>query len=214
MNKFISVIFLFALASILLISCQKEITGTTTGGGNGGGGTIGKKPKLGTQWMYRYSTFRVDGSLGEAHQVVYKAMSEDQLGGETWLNIVDTNTHLTVFLLNEKTGGLYHYANNVSNLLCKYPAIVSDTYNTFNGSATVGFTVTGVNDTLQFLLGDLAVTHYEGRLQSPTPGAPQIVDQIWYNENVWIAQRYYYTSGLFGNVYRKSASIILDYIIY
>lgn len=199
-------------------SCQKELDGTITGGGGtvtGGGTTVSQKPKLGTKWYYRYSTFNSGGGFIESHDVTYKAVSEETLGGEKWMNIIDSATNTPVWLLNEKTGGLYHYANSSSRLLCKNPAALNDVYNTYNGSLTCDFTVKGIKDSIPLgLLGNVAVNYYEGSLLPPPPGTLQIVDKIWYNENVWIAQRYYYNKGLLGDIYTRRATIILQNIAY
>ena len=92
----------------------------------------------------------------------YKAKSEETIGGEKWLRIVDTDTDTTAYLLNIKTDGLYQYTNNGSYLLCKYPAAVNDMYTTFNDGSAETFTVRGVNDTLATGIGDIPLSYYEG----------------------------------------------------
>ena len=69
-----------------------------------------------------------------------------------------------------------------------------------------------MNDSLAFgFIGNLAVNYYDG---SNTAGSIQRIDEIWYNANVWIAQRYYYKTGLLGGIYYRYATLILQNIVY
>ncbi len=143
--------------------------------------------------------------------VYHKAKSEETLGGEKWLKIVDVETDTTVYFLNTKTDGLYQYANSNSYLLCKYPAAVNDTYNTFNGGSAEIFTVRGVNDTTATSIGDIPLSKYEGVKSG------DIIDLIWYNKNAWIVWKYQYkriplppTS----SVYYLYTKMFLDNIVY
>ena len=162
-----------------MISCQRE---------SGNGSNTSQKPKLGTRWVYRYSTYTSMGGFDSSYNVVYKAVSLEMLGSESWLKIIDSATNTPIFYLNEKTGGLFQYISNGSNLMCKYPAAVNDTYRSlFNATDTADYFVRSVNDTLSFgVIGDLAVNYYEGLKGSET------VDKLWYNTKMWIAQRYIY----------------------
>ena len=199
-TKTIQYLFFFCFAGylFLLTSCQQE---------SGGGGTIqSQKPKLGTRWVYRYSTYNPQGNFQSSMNVVYKAVTEETLGGESWLKIIDSATSTTIFYLKEKTGGLYIYANNSSNLLCKYPAAINDTYTSFNGADTANYTVTGVNDILSLgVIGDVVVTDYEGTKTGQT------VDKLWYSTKMWIVQRYFYRKLLLGTYYRYATLILQDF---
>ena len=163
------------MAAVLLISCQKNL-----GDGNGGVPAVGQKPKLGTTWYYRFDTYYPNGGLINSVSRVYKAVSEETYGGEKWLNIIDVDADTTVYFLNAKAGGLYQYSNSNSNLLCKYPAAINDTYTSFNDGSPETFTVRGVNDTLATGIGDIPLNNYEGVKTG------YIIDLIWYNDNAWI----------------------------
>ena len=197
--------FLIIIGGCLFGSCQKELNTLTNG-------TIvpaNQKPKVGTTWTYRYYTYYSYGSLATSQTIVHKARSEESFGGEKWLNIIDVSTDTTVYFLNTKTGGLYQYTSNNSYLLCKYPAAVNDTYNTFNSGATEMFTVKGVNDTLVTGIGDVPVNYHEG-----VKGA-YLIDLIWYNDNAWIVRRYQYFKGPPpGNRYYLYSKMFIDNIVY
>jgi hypothetical protein len=203
-------VFTFLLALFLLSSCQKELTGDT----DAGGGTLppaSEKPKVGTIWTYHYYIYNlVGGGIHSTEVLKFKAKAEEVLGGEKWLNIVDMAADTTVFYLNQKAGGLYQYANNTSNLLCKDPAAVGDTYTSFNDKSTEDFTVKGVKDTLQTGIGDIPANYYEGIKLT------KLIDQVWYNENAWIVRRHFFFYRELGPIityYRKS-SLYLDKIEY
>ena len=126
------------------------------------------------------------GGPNHAKMITHRAVSEETLGGEKWLKIIDVEPDTVVYYLNTKTDGLYQYTNNSSNLRCKYPAAVNDTYTTFNAGASEVFTVRGVNDTTATGLGDIPLSKYEGVKTS------YIIDVLWYNKNAWIVWQYQY----------------------
>lgn len=170
-----------------VLSCQKEIDGAT-GGGSGNPVPADQKPKVGTTWTYRYEWVNSPGGLTNGKTVYYKAKSEEILGGEKWLKIVDVETDTVVYYLAEKTNGLYQYTNNNSYLLCKYPAVVNDTYTTFNTGTVEDFTVREVDITTATGIGDIPLSRYDG----VKPGYPNIIDVIWYNKNSWITWKKLY----------------------
>ncbi|MFZ1305917.1 MAG: hypothetical protein WAR80_08755 [Ferruginibacter sp.] len=175
------------LVTCTIVSCQKEIDGTS------GGGTVipvpsDQKPKVGTTWTYRYEWYNTPGGLVNTKMVYHKAKSEETLGGEKWLKIVDIETDTVVYYLATKNDGLYQYTNNNSYLLCKYPASVNDTYTTFNTGTVENFTVRTVDETIATGLGDIKLTKYEG----VKPSDPRVIDVIWYNKNSWITWRWLY----------------------
>ena len=167
-----------------LASCQKEIDGSTDGGGPVV--PVDQKPKVGTVWTYYYNWWVTPGGATNSKVVYHKAKSEEMIGGEKWLKIVDVETDTTVYFLNTKTDGLYQYTNNNPYLLCKYPASVNDTYTTFNGGSPENFTVRGVNDSTATGLGDIPLTKYEGVKTG------YIIDVLWYNKNAWIVWKNQY----------------------
>jgi hypothetical protein len=181
---------------LMFISCQKELDLESSS--SGVVTTVKMKPKVGTRWSYTYYSYYPSGGLITSYAVGHQAKSEETLGGETWLNIVDTSTQATVYYLNEKTGGLYQYAGSASNLFCKSPATVNETYSSFGGSEI--FKVKGVNDTIPTGIGDIPANYYEG---SNLGGI--VIDNIWYNEYAWIVRRYFYTIPLFTPAYKSSA---------
>ncbi len=193
MNKGLNRTILFAvISSFLFISCQKEIDGTITGTGSGGGITpSNQKPKVGTTWTYYYYWWNSPGGFINAKMITHKAKSEDSLGGEKWLKVVDVETDTTVYYLNTKTDGLYQYANNNAYLLCKNPAAVNDSYFTFFGGSNELFTVKNVNDTTLTGIGLIPLNKYEGVFDSFTK------DIVWYNNNAWIIWRQQYKKIVF-----------------
>ena len=188
----------FIIYLFLLISCQQ---------GSDGGTTQDQKPKLGTRWVFRYSTFNPQGGFDTSYNVVYKAISEDMLGGESWLKIIDSAANTTIFYLKEKTGGLFQYIGNGSNLMCKYPAAVNDTYRSlFNTTDSADYFVRSLNDTLQLgVIADVVVNYYEGI------NSGQTVDKLWYNSKMWVVQRYLYKKPLLGSYYRYATLILQDF---
>lgn len=200
--KYFLLPFACIMTAVLLISCQKNL-----GDENGGIPAVGQKPKQGTTWYYRYDTYYPNGGLINSVSLVYRAVSEVTYGGEKWLNIIDTATATTVYLLNVKTGGLFQYSNNNSYLFCKDPAALNDAYNSYNGGSAEVFVVKGVKDTLPSSLGNIVVNYYEGSKNG------DIIDKIWYNENLWIARQFIYFRNL-SNVYYRTGALFLQQIIY
>lgn len=202
---FLRLLILFTAASPLF-SCQKEIDGLT----NGVVITpVNQKPKLGTIWTYSYYTYHSYGGIATSKIVTHKAKTEETFGGEKWLNIVDVDADTTVYFLNTKTGGLYQYTNSNSYLLCKYPAAINDTYNTFNGGAFEDFTVKGVNDTLATGIGSVPLNYYEGVKSG------YLIDLIWYNDNAWIVWKTVWRKlPPPGTAYYKFSSMFIDNIVY
>ena len=193
-----SLFFLFLIFVFLLYSCQKENNVNPAN----------QKPRVGSKWVFRYSTFYPTGGLISSGNVTFQATGMETLGGEQWLKIVDTATGTAVFYLKEKTDGIYQYINNNSYLFCKYPAVINDTYQGYAISEAADYFVRNVGQTMAFgVLGDLTLNHYEGIAGGVT------VDQLWFNTRVWLAQRYIYTKPLMGNYYR-SASLIIQNFIY
>lgn len=198
-KTFFKLVFIF-LAIVTMQSCQKSSTPTPV---------VVSKPKVGTQWTYRYLTYYPAGGLANNITLVMRIKGEVTLGGETWFNVVNNATDTTMFYLKEKTGGLYQYANSSSNLLCKYPAVLNDTYSSFNAGSMEDFTVKGVNDLLATGIGDVLTHFYEG-----VKGG-FLIDKIWYNNNAWIVRHEVYR--LIpppSNTYYRYSNLFLDAIIY
>ncbi len=207
MKTGISSFSILIIVMLFTASCQKELDGSGAGGGPIV--PVSQKPKLGTTWTYYYYRYHSYGGVAEAKIMIHKAKTEETLGGEKWLNVVDMATDTTVYFLNIKTGGLYQYANNSSNLFCKYPAVVNDTYTTFNSGSTEDFTVKGVNDTLQTGIGDVPANYYEGFKVG------KLIDLVWYTDNAWIVRRLVYRvlpSPI--PVYYLHTALYIDNIIY
>ena len=202
--SFLTVLFVFVLAA-----CQKELA-LDSGSTGGGGVLIGQKPRLGTTWTYNYNVYQQDGSLLYTKVLTYKAKTAEVLGGETWLKIVDVFADTTVFYLNEKPGGLFQYTNNASNLFCKSPAAVNDTYTAFNDGSSENFTVKAVGDTISTGVGDIPANYYEGKKSG------QLIDLLWYNENAWIVWKVQYRnrSILPPPVYYRYSSLYIINIVY
>lgn len=204
------ILILLVFSGIVFTSCQKEIDGLV----NGNVILTNQKPKLGTQWTYRYYIYHQNGSLYKSSIVIHKAKTEEILGGEKWLNIVDVDTDTTVYFLNTKTGGLYQYVNSSSSLFCKYPALINDTYTSFNEGTTEDFIVKGVNDTLQTGVGDVPANYYEGFKVIPSVGI-QLIDLIWYNDNAWIVRKSQYRNmSIVTPSFYKYYTYFLDNIVY
>lgn len=190
-----------------ILSCQKEINGLYDGGSTTD--PVNQTPKVGTIWTYRHTTYHVLGSVVSSKVIYHKAKSEETLGGEKWLKIVDVDTDTTVYYLNIKAAGLYQYTNNNSFLFCKYPAALNDTYNTFNDGSTEDFTVKGVNDTLPTGIGDIPANYYEG-----VKGG-YLIDRIWYNKNAWIVHRVIWRKKPDPSVaYYRYSTMYIDNIVY
>lgn len=174
--------FFLLLTLFLAGSCQKEIDGTTESVVL----PVSQKPKLGTLWSYIYTTYYATGGVQASKTLNLKAKTQETLGGEQWLNIVDVDTDTTVYRLNTKAGGLYQYTNSSSYLLCKYPAALNDSYTSFNDGGPEDFVVKGVNDSLPSGIGSVPVNYYEGTKSG------FLIDLIWYNDNAWIVRKITY----------------------
>ena len=159
--------------------------------------------------QYSFYTFYSYGSLATFQILTYKAKAEETIGGEKWLRIVDVANDTTVYLLNTKTEGLYQYTNSNSYLLCKYPAVLGDTYNTFNEGGVENFTVKAVNDSLATGIGIVPLNYYEG-----VKGG-DIIDLLWYNNNAWIVWKYqYYKGPPPASRYYLYSKMFIDNIVY
>jgi hypothetical protein len=196
---FFTTLLLASAGLSLIVSCSKE--------GNNTPNPNNQKPRVGSKWVYRFTTYHAGGGVNTQVNVTYRATSMETLGGESWLKIVDSASGNLLFYLKEKSDGLYHYINNNAYLLCKNPAAVNDTYNGYSGTVTTDYTVTSINQMLAFgVLGNLSVNHYTGMSGGET------VDQVWYNSRVWVAQRFMYTKPPLGSYYRNASLIIQDFI--
>lgn len=203
--KLFNLSFFLIIAAFFLVSCQKEVDGSINGVIN----PADQKPKVGTRWIYFYTTFYSYGAIRSIKTLTYRAKNEETLGGEKWLNIVDVATDTTVFYLNTKAGGLYQYTNNSSYLLCKYPAVVNDTYNTFNDGDFEDFTVKAVNDTIPTGIGNVPANHYEGVKNG------YIIDFIWYNKNAWIVREIIWRKmAPPSTAYYRYSTLYIDNILY
>lgn len=204
LKKYISIVL---MASCFLISsCQKEIDGEILGIS---GPPVVLKPKVGTEWTYLYYTYlALNGGIQTSATIKYWAKEEKVIAGEKWLNIVETGVDTTVYLLQEKTDGLYQYANNAAYLLCKKPAVLNTSYSTFNRGAAEDFTVKGVQDSLATNIGYIPVNLYEGKK------AGILADQIWYHENAWIVRHYGFRKPPMGTIPYRNTAYFLMYITY
>jgi len=201
--------FVLVVGAFTIMSCQKELDGSI----NGVITPADLKPKVGTIWTYSYYWYNSPGGATNFKTIYHKAQTEEIIGGEKWLKIIDVETDTTVYFLNTRPDGLYHYTNNNPYILCKYPAAVNDTYTTFNGGSTEDFTVRGVNDTLPTGIGDIPLSKYEG------VKAGDIIDEIWYNKNAWIVWKYQYKRLVVAinppsTVYYLINKMFLDNIVY
>jgi hypothetical protein len=205
MKEYLKILLLLPVVSGIFVSCQKEA------GGGGGGGTnppANQKPKVGTTWTYSYYVFNTNGGLHSTETVVYKAKTQETIGGETWLKVVNNANDTLVYYLKQKTDGLYHYANGAANLLCKYPAALNDTYTGFLGGGVEDFIVKGVNNTLATNIGDIKVNYYDGSRGG------DIFDNIWYNDNAFIVHHTVYRKLVVSGVYYKWTSLFIQSIVY
>jgi hypothetical protein len=174
--------FLLVLLTTTLFSCKKspDVPVAVT------------KPRVGTAWTYQLDTYGAGGTTFTTQNIIYRATSEKSLGGETWLDVTDS-TSTTIYLFSQKTGGLYHYANSTSNLLCKEPATVNDTYSGFHNGATENFTVKEINSAIGGNpFPDFVTNKYEG-LQTGV-----LKDIIWFNLNAWIVRKETYAVNMSG----------------
>jgi hypothetical protein len=188
MKLYQQVLALLAI-STMIISCKKS----------GGDTPVAvTKPRVGTAWTYQLDTYGAGGTTFTSNTLVYKVSGEQSFGGQTWLNITDS-TSTTIFLFNQKTGGVYNYANSAANLLFKDPATANETYNGFFSGAAesfsvkeVGITIGGGISVLGTTFPDYLVNRYEG-----TQGA-LLKDNIWYNSDAWIVRRDNYAVNMSG----------------
>lgn len=150
-------------------------------------------PQVGTSWTYQYKTFSASGTLSSTSSIRYRAVSEETLGGEKWLRIVDSVNN-PVFFLKIRANGLSQYANNAAQLLCKDPAVVNDTYTSYNEGSDEDFTVTHINLQLDLPYFNAYVTRYTGQRAGNTD------DILWYNKNLWLAKMEKYVLNTFTGV--------------
>jgi len=192
---------LLFIMGVYMISCKKSSSDTVAP-------TV-QTPKLGTTWTYQQDNYISTGTSYITTTVHHKATSEVSFGGETWLKITD-DTLAVVYLLNTKTGGLYQYANNTSDLLCKYPATLNDVYNTFNYGGSETFTVKDVGISIGSANGSsyTNINYYEGVKSG------EMMDKIWFNNEVWFARRETYKHEPVTNLYRRDKRLILYSISY
>jgi len=199
------------LMSGLLVSCQKEINGSSDP-------SIivpvptNQKPKVGTIWTYRYYTFYAFGGSGLATSDVLKlvAKNEEVYGGDKYLNIVNQATDTTVFLLGAKPDGLYRYdkISGTGSLFCKAPAAVNDTYTSTILGAPENFIVKNVQDSFPTGIGTVLANYYEGSKTG------NLVDEVWYNENIWIALHKVHRFYELNHTYYRYSTLALDNIAY
>ena len=181
MKQYKNILFLLLVSSVFF-SCKKtaEVPLAIT------------KPRIGTAWTYQLDTYGAGGTTFTSNTVTYKATNEQTLGGATWFNITDSTT-ATIYLLKQKTGGLFNYANNTANVLCKEPAGVNDTYSGFFNGAVTNFTVKEINSTIGGSpFADYTVNKYEG------VQAGVLKDIIWFNADAWIVRRETYALNMSG----------------
>lgn len=183
----------------ILASCQKE---------NNGEVPVSQKPKVGTIWTFSYYTYYIGGGVATSKTVTWKAVSEETLGGERWLRINELGVDTTVYLLREKSDGLYQYVNSAANLFCKNPAVLNETYTTYNRDSIEVFKVLGVGIDLPTNIGDIKVNFYEGRKSI------ELIDEIWFNTNAWIVRHQFYRKFPLGFTYYKYSALFIRDITY
>ncbi len=171
MKRFLTLLFIMA---VLAISCSKSSTPDPV--------SAPTKPRVGTKFTYRYKTFTPGGVVLTSQDVVYSITAEQTLGGEKWFQFSDPSG-TPWLLLNVKTGGLYQYANNASQLLCKFPAVLNETYAAYNNGATETFTVKTVDSLLAAPIADVKVNMYES-----TAGG-FVTGYNFYNADYWLVKR-------------------------
>ncbi len=150
------------------------------------------KPRVGTTWTYQLDTYGSGATNFISSNVVLKVSGEQTVGGDTWLNVTDSS-NTTLYLFKQKADGLYHYANNTSNLLCKDPAGIGEVYSSFHNGASTNFTVKEKGITIGGSpFPDFLVNRYEG-LQNTI-----LKDMIWYNTDAWIVRKETYAINMSG----------------
>lgn len=187
-------ILLLVFLAGLILSCQKELQPEPV-----------PIVKLGSKWVYRYTTYYATGGVKESYLITYRITSEEQLGGESWLNVTDSADQ-TVYLFQVKPDGLYQYTNNNAYLFCKDPAVVGQTYNTYNNGGTEDFTVLKVSDTISYGGQNVAVNYYEGKKNG------KVSDKIWYSKKEWIVRREYWAESGFSPYYRRYSLYLQDFV--
>lgn len=178
---------------ILLASCQKENDNTQP---------VAQKPKVGTTWIYSYYIYNPQGGVISSKFLTWKAVAQETIAGESWLRINELVVDTTVYLLREKTGGLYQYDNSSAQLFCKNPANTGDTYSSFYRDTTLAFTVSMAAFTYGSNVGDVKTNFYEARRNG------NLTDEFWFNENAWILRQQSYRKPLFGSYYKYTAHFI------
>jgi hypothetical protein len=196
MNMFKLPVLLFAVIVFTTTSCQKMLELAPE-----------PQPKVGTQWVYDSTNYFADGRVKSTGTVTYTADSEVVLGNEKWLKIVNGGGK-TIWYLHKNTGGLYQYANNASNLFLKYPAVLNDTYNTYNEGNAESFKVTAVSDTVELAHEFVDATRYEGTKNS------MVVDKIWFNSSKWIVQKDIYGRNFTGLIYYRKSHLLLQKVVF
>jgi hypothetical protein len=164
---------LLSVAIVAIISCKKSSNTPDP---------APTKPRVGSKFTYRYKTFSPAGVVLTSQDLVYSITAELTLGGEKWFQFSDPSG-TPWLLMNVKTGGLYQYANNASQLLCKSPATINETYMAYNNGATENFTVKAVDSLLAAPIADVKVTMYES-----TSGG-NVTGYNFYNADYWLVKR-------------------------
>jgi hypothetical protein len=165
--------------SLFFVSCKKDKKDV-----------VRDTVQVGTVWTYQYKTFSASGVLTTTSTIKWRAQAEETLGGDKYLKIVDSVGNL-LYYLNVKTGGLYQYANNAAQLLCKDPAAVNDAYTSYNGTANEDFVVTNTSLLLGLPYSNATVNRYTGSRSG------NVNDILWYNKDLWIARMEKYVMNTF-----------------
>ena len=147
------------------------------------------KPMLGTKWTYWYKKFDATGVLSKAFRVIYQISAEQTVNNETWFTVTDS-TQSAIFVLTQRADGLYHLVNSTPYLLCKYPANVNDTYNSYNNGDDELVTVKETGITVNVPKGDIVSTRYEGEQGGV------LKDILWYNPDVWLVKKETYVTNI------------------
>jgi hypothetical protein len=170
-------------ACLLFTSCKKETKDV-----------VRDTVQVGTVWTLQYKTFSASGVLSTTSTIRWRAQTEETLGSDKWLKIVDS-TGALVFYLKLKTDGLYQYANNAPQLLCKSPAAVNDAYTSYNETANEDFLVTHTNLLLDLPFFNATVNRYTGSRSG------NVNDILWFNKDLWLAKLEKYTLNSFTGVW-------------
>lgn len=162
-----------------------------------------KQPKQGTLWTYNLKKYNAGGGLLSTTQVTYKISSEQTIGSEKWF-VVTALAGDTVWILKQKSDGLYQYQFVTGQLLCKDPAFANDSYVTQNDGNTETFLIKAKDYPYTAPFGELLVYNYEGKAGSV------LRDVIWYNSEVWFARKDVYRTSLGGVNHIDSRLEIVD----